>query len=138
MNPETDLLTVLLTMEPMLHEGVFVFCSVDREATLDELATALAFVREDEGTTLVLSHEDATAMRLNYSTLMAQITLSVHSSLDAVGLTAAVSTALGDVGIACNVIAGFHHDHLFVPADRARDAMEALRRISDLARVPAP
>jgi len=128
---ETDLLTLLLTMEPVLHEGVYVYCTINRTPTPDEVATAIALVREDEGTTLVLSHEDATAMRLRYPSLMARITLTVHSSLAAVGLTAAVAKSLGDVGIPCNVIAGFHHDHIFVPADRARDAMEALRALSD-------
>lgn len=118
-------------MEPVLQDGIYVYCTINREPTPDEVATALAIVREDEGATLVLSHEDATAMRLRYPSLMARITLTVHSSLEAVGLTAAVAKALGDVGIACNVIAGFYHDHIFVPADRSGDAMEALRLLSD-------
>ncbi len=132
---ETNLLTLLLTMEPVLHDGIYVFCTIDRPPTTDEVATSIALVREDEGTTLVLSHEDAIAMRLRYPSLMARITLTVHSSLEAVGLTAAVAGALCDVGIPCNVLAGFHHDHLFVPADRARDAMAALRSLSDAGRL---
>ena len=139
MNGETDLFTLLLTMEPVLHDGIYVYCTIDRRPTPDEVATAIAIVREPEGTTLILTHEDATAMRLHYPSLMARITLMVHSSLAAVGLTAAVAGALGDVGIACNVVAGFHHDQIFVPADRARDAMAALRSLSDNGgRAPAP
>ena len=130
MTGETNLLTLLLTMEPVLHDGIYVFCTIDRPPTSDEVATSVALVREDEGTTLVLSHEDAIAMRLRYPSLMARITLTVHSSLEAVGLTAAVAGALGDVGIPCNVIAGFHHDHLFVPVERADDAVGVLQALS--------
>jgi len=130
MTGEADLATLLRTMEPVLDDANFVFCSIGRSPTADEVETAIAFVREDEGTTLVLRHEDATLMGMNCSSPMACITLTVHSSLEAVGLTAAVASALGGVGIACNVIAGFHHDHLFVPVDRADAAMSALQALT--------
>jgi hypothetical protein len=92
-----------------------------------------ATVREDEGLTVVLSRPDADRLGLTYDFVAAWITLTVDSSLAAVGLTAAVSHVLTDAGISTNVIAGFTHDHLFVPVDRADDAMRALR---GLARVP--
>jgi hypothetical protein len=94
---------------------------------------AAATVREDEGLTVVLSRPDADRLGLTYDFVAAWITLTVDSSLAAVGLTAAVSGVLTDAGISANVIAGFTHDHLFVPVDRADDAMRALR---GLARVP--
>ena len=74
----------------------------------------------------MVRRERADALGVSYDYLAAWITLRVHSALDAVGLTAAVSTALAGAGISCNVIAGYHHDHLLVPADRAADALEAL------------
>ena len=90
----------------------------------------VAVVLEEEGTTVVLPRESADAHGLAYDDVAAQITLTVRSSLAAVGLTAAVATALAGAGISCNVVAGFHHDHLFVPADRADAAMAVLRSLA--------
>ena len=84
-------------------------------------ADAFALIREDEGTTAILPAAEGD---------FARITLMVHSALDGVGLTAAVAGALAGRGIACNVVAGFHHDHLFVPWARADEALEVLRRLA--------
>ena len=89
-----------------------------------------ATVREAEGLTVVLPRDDADRAGLPYDGELALITLRVHSALDAVGLTAAVSAALAARGISANVIAGLHHDHVFVPADRAQDAIDALEALS--------
>jgi hypothetical protein len=88
-----------------------------------------ATVREPEGLTIVLRQDDADRAGLPYDGEFAKITLRVHSALDAVGLTAAVSAALAARGVSANVIAGRHHDHVFVPADCARDAIDALSRL---------
>jgi len=98
---------------------------VHDEALLDELDPE-ATIREVEGLTAVVRRERADALGVSYDYLAAWITLRVHSALDAVGLTAAVSAALAGAGISCNVIAGYHHDHLLVPVDQAADALEAL------------
>ena len=121
--------TLLRWLEPHLHDESYVFCSLRRAATADEIGLAIAVVREQEGTTLVLSEKDATGPGSQRSGTMSKITLTVHSSLEAVGLTAAVAGALTADGIACNVVAGFHHDHLFVPAGPAAMLM-ALRALS--------
>src|SRR5262249_61059853 len=95
-------------------------------------ASALGDVRpaatlaEDEGLSVVVPEEEALRHGWTVAFRSAWITLRVHSDLHAVGLTAAFSRALADAGIACNVIAGVHHDHLFVPAGRAADALAAL------------
>ena len=125
--PLTDLAELLRSMRPELLDGEFVFCSVP---TAPGGLTAVATVREDEGLTLVLPAEEADAAGLPGTFRCRQITLRVHSALSAVGLTAAFATALGNDGIPCNVIAGYHHDHLFVPvadADRAMAAPAALQ-----------
>jgi hypothetical protein len=83
-------------------------------------------VREDEGLTLVLSQSEADREGLAYEAPQAWITLRVHSSLAAVGMTAAVSTALTEAGISCNVVAAFHHDHIFVPLQRGEEAWRVL------------
>ena len=123
--PVRDTAAMISGMDPALVPGEVAFASFPG-ADPGALPEARALVREAEGVTLVLpvGHpalpEGVLAMR--------QITLRVASALDGVGLTAAVATALAEAGIPCNVIAGFHHDHIFVPADRAEEALAALRR----------
>lgn len=130
---EHDLQALLASIEPELRPGTFVFVVVHDEALLDALVPE-ATIREHEGLTAVIRRERADALGLRYDYVAAWITLRVHSALDAVGLTAAVSAALAGAGLSCNVLAGYHHDHLLVPADRAREALEAL---SGLARSPS-
>ena len=90
----------------------------------------LGFFREKEGVTVILPRADADQAGLSYAGTFAWITLTVHSSLEAVGLTAAFSRALAEVGISCNVVAAFYHDHLFVPVADAERALAALRALS--------
>lgn len=114
--PVSALDDMLGGMSPKLDDEAYTF------AVLGEgdqpPASAFATIREDEGITVVLPAGEVP----NF----ARITLQVHSDLEGVGLTAAVSTALAEAGIACNVIAAFHHDHLFVPWGRREEAMEIL------------
>ena len=120
-----DLRVLLETMSPEVRSGRYVF--VVPEGPID--AEVQASVVEPEGRSLLLSQEDADRLRLGYDYVAGWITLTVHSSLAAVGLTAAVSAALAEAGISCNVIAGYHHDHLLVPVDRVDDAMAALHAL---------
>ena len=130
MSGERDLARLLATLNVTPRAGDVSF--VARPAPdPTPAALALAMVTEDEGVTYVLPCEVADARGLPYDFRAAWLTLGVHSALDAVGLTAAFATALARRGIACNVLAGFHHDHLLVPADRRDDALAVL---ADLAR----
>lgn len=121
-----DLSELLRGLHPEIRPGNFVMVSTNSQSGLQ----ALASVDEEEGTSLVLEQHKADAFRLEYSSVFAWITLTVHSSLDAVGLTAAVANTLASAGIPCNVLAGFFHDHLLVPSERVDDAMAALARLS--------
>lgn len=116
---------MLASLDVVQRAGSFTFLEVD-VATPAQIAVAHAVVVEDVSTTLVLTTDDARRLGLPTVVDMAWITLTVQSSLEAVGLTAAFSATLGEVGIACNVLAGYHHDHILVPSDRAVDAIEAL------------
>ena len=120
---ETNLEVLLREMCPELHRGEWVFCT-------DDLPGALATFREKEATTSIIERQRAEALGIPCSYVAAWITLTVHSDLDAVGLLAAVTGALAAEGISCNVVSAFHHDHLFVPAGRAADAMRILERLS--------
>ena len=114
---------MLAGLQVRVREGEYVFVT-RADAALASLAQAS--VREEEGIAYVLSRADADTHGLSYDFRAAWLTLGVHSALHAVGLTAAVSTALAARGIACNVLAGFHHDHLLVPAERRDEALAAL------------
>ena len=127
MSGETQLTVLLRTLSPERQPGEYVYATVPTlPAGVD---VAMAF-REQEGWTLVLPREAAETAGLAWTFPCAWLTLRVHSSLQAVGLTAAVADALADAGIACNAVAAYHHDHLFVPLDRADEAIEILRRLS--------
>ncbi|WP_275783648.1 ACT domain-containing protein [Pararhizobium gei] len=120
----TDLETLLTNMQPSLRPAEYVYCSVPHDGVTDWLLLSpLGCFREDEGVTLILDRQAADEADLAYESVMRCITLTVHSSLEAVGLTAAVATALARHGISANVIAAYYHDHIFVPV---RDAERAL------------
>ncbi|ALN20420.1 acetyltransferase [Ectopseudomonas mendocina] len=129
MSGETNLARLLQSMTPQLNPGQYVFCCVPAEYDCSGLQP-IASLRESEGLSLVLPREVADAYNLSYDYVAAWITLEVHSSLAAVGLTASFSTALAQAGISCNVVAGFHHDHLFVPCERAEKALSTLCALS--------
>lgn len=127
MSGETQLTVLLRTLSPERQPGDYVYASLPTLRA--ELDPVLAF-REHEGWTLVLRRENAAAAGIEFTFPCAWLTLRVHSSLQAVGLTAAIADALADAGIACNAVAAYYHDHLFVPLDRADEAIEILRRLS--------
>lgn len=120
---ETDLQTLLRSMRPVLREGEYVFCST---ATPPAALSPVCRFVEDEGVTLILRRADAEGAGLDYEYVCRMLTLTVHSSLAAVGLLAAVTGRLAAAGISVNAVSAFHHDHLFVPADRADEAMRIL------------
>lgn len=123
---EADLATLLRTMAPALREEPYIFCSVD-EATLAGLGVVpLGLFREAEGVSLILSRAQADGAGLPYDELWACISLSVHSALSAVGLTATISARLAAAGLSANVVAAYYHDHVFVPWEARERALSAL------------
>ncbi|MFD3652092.1 ACT domain-containing protein [Streptomyces sp. 24-1644] len=129
MTGERDLRTLLKSMRPELNPGRYVFTTVP-DGEVPEGASPVVTVTEREGLTLVLPEAEADAAGLAHDYVAGWITLRVHSALDAVGLTAAVALALTDAGLSCNVVAGYHHDHLFVPYERAAEAVGVLERLA--------
>ncbi|MDT0302612.1 ACT domain-containing protein [Streptomonospora wellingtoniae] len=125
--PERDLGRMLAGLEPQLRPGTYVFARAD---TLPPGLRPVVTVAEDEGLTVVCTRDEAETAGLRHGFAAAWITLLVHSALDAVGLTGAVSAALAEAGLACNVVAGYHHDHLFVPTGQGERAVEVLHALS--------
>jgi hypothetical protein len=128
-----DLAVLLRSMEPVLHDGVYAYCVVPHGANIAGLSP-VATVSEAEGLTLVLPEEQAVNAGVSVLFRAAWITLTVHSDLHAVGLTAAFAGVLGRAGISCNVVAGAYHDHIFVPAEQAQQALAALQSLQHEAR----
>lgn len=132
MTAETDISRLLTEMNPVLEQGEFLFVSF-KEARYGDYAdlNPIASFAEREGLTLVVPRGKAEARGLSFEGAFRMITLGVHSSLEAVGLTAAVATRLAEAGIAANVVAAFFHDHLFVPTRHAAEALSLLKSLSD-------
>ncbi len=131
MTGETDLQKLLKEMNPKLNDGEFVYCLVDSISHAAAL-NPLCFFQEEEGVTVILPRADADKAGLPYSVICAWITLTVHSALEAVGLTAAVSHALTNANISCNVVAAYYHDHIFIPVKDVEQAMQVLLKLTEL------
>lgn len=129
MKGEKDLNILLKSMKPKHNIGDYVFCVVN-DLTKINIDDIILFFKEKEGTTIIIKKELADHLKLDYSYISAWITLTVNSSLEAVGLTAAFSAALSEAGISCNVVAAFYHDHIFVPKESTEKAIEVLNRFS--------
>ena len=126
---ETDLHNLLRDMKPKLNDGEYVFCAV---GSLQQAAALnpICLFQEQEAVTAILSRPKADEAALPYSMTYSWITLTVHSSLEAVGLTAAVSQALTNANISCNMVAAYYHDHIFVSIRDAQRAMDVLQGLS--------
>lgn len=131
MSGETDLNTLLQTLQPVLSVEAFVFVSVPYAVSPTQLANALMVYKESEGTTLILESSFASNEGFAVHSTFKRITCNVHSSLDAVGMTAAMSAALTRANISANVVAGYYHDHIFVPTGRANEAVAVLLELAN-------
>jgi hypothetical protein len=118
---------LLKTMLPEVQVGEYVFCTLASDNLDYKHLNPLATFEEPEGLTLVISVEAAVQAKIAFEGTFKQITLTVHSSLDAVGLTAAVANKLTSYGISANVIAAYYHDHIFVQTEKAEQALLALK-----------
>ena len=127
-----DLEKLLSSMSPELIDGEYVFCTVPngKYGNYQDLSPLATFI-ESEGLTLVVSRENADKSDLKYDGVFKCISLTVHSSLEAVGLTAAVSTKLSEHNISANIIAAYYHDHVFVPAESTETALSLLSEFSN-------
>ncbi len=122
---ETNLNNLIKNMEPILNDGEYVFASVSNVDVIPREIT-ICEIKEREGITVVLSKKNADEFGLQFEFIAAWITLNIHSSLEAVGLTAAFASELGKHNISCNVIAGYYHDHIFVDQKDKEKAMKVL------------
>lgn len=127
---EKDLQTLLGNMAPELSDAEYAFAAIRAEPRDLARLDPWAIIREEEGATIILETRAAKANNVPFESSFKKITLRVHSSLDAVGLTAAVATALKDIGVSANVVAGYYHDHVFVKSEDGERAIAALKELA--------
>lgn len=130
MTPISNLDETLAALDPQV-EGNYVFATSD---TVPPGLEPFAVIREAEGLTMVVEAAQAFRLGLGDHPLYARISPTLSTELQSVGLTATISQTFASRGISCNVIAGFHHDHFFVPADKSQEAMALLNSLSEQAR----
>ncbi len=128
---ETNLQRLLANMQPELLKGEFVFCSVSPKEFEQLRIHPIGWFREAEGITLIVERSIANNEGLDYEFVSRMITLNIHSSLEAVGLIAAITSKLAVAGISVNTISAYYHDHLFVPTDRASTVMMLLDELKN-------
>lgn len=127
---QRDLGTLIEKMSPELDPREWVFVSVEPSFRWRDLTPRFVF-HETEGVTIVIERALAETCALPYAFPSRCITLTVHSSLEAVGLLATVTRALADRGIAVNAVSAYYHDHLFIPSDRSQEALRVLAELRD-------
>ncbi|WP_432410029.1 ACT domain-containing protein [Rasiella sp. SM2506] len=129
MKGEKNLEVLLKSMKPKHNVGEFVFCTTENLEQLN-LSQVIMTFKEEESVTIILEKEVADKLNLNYSFIASWITLTVHSALEAVGLTAAFSNALSENDISCNVVAAYYHDHIFVDKKDSKRALQVLTNLA--------
>ena len=131
MTAVSELSELISHLNPVLLHDDYVFCCVGPEQAETCLALPpLSTFQENEGLSVIVTRAQADALGLEYESVHQCITFQVHSSLTAVGLTAAVSAVLANEGLSANVVAGYHHDHVFVPAESASMALDLIQKLS--------
>lgn len=129
MTGETNLAKLIQSMQPELQDGKYVFCTFDSMNEAMKHNPVCTF-QEAEGVTAILKSDSAISANISFTSTYAWITLKIHSSLEAVGLTAAFSKALTEANISCNVVAAYYHDHIFVPTKDAEKALGVLKSLA--------
>jgi hypothetical protein len=130
MSAIVELDVLLKSMLPQLQKNEYAFCTVTGKVADYAHLDPLGFFKESEGLTLILLADVARNADIPFEITFRQISLTVHSSLEAVGLTAAVADKLTQYGISANVVAAYYHDHIFVPSNKAQQALAALNEFS--------
>ncbi len=131
MSGEKNLEKLLRSMKPILKEGIFVFANVPSEKEDSAKDCCIQYFLEEEGMTAILKKEDAQRLSIEAIYESRMISLMVHSSLDAVGFLATITTKLAKAGISVNPVSAFYHDYLFVPVDKTDLTMKLLAEFSD-------
>ena len=132
---ETNLDKLLATMSPVLDPQVYVFCTITTPVPVNLESPPRMIFEEDEGTSLIITKEEAEEHSIAFEYPCQRITLNVHSSLDAIGFLARITTHLATRHqLSVNAVAGFYHDHLFIPQDKAQEGMKGLQEVIDEAK----
>lgn len=127
---EKNLSTLLRTMQPVLLDGTWSFVTVPTGKSAPAGLNPLMTCREPEGLTMLLDEKDLAKSGLPHAFFCKGISLNVNSSLYAIGFLAAISDALAKQAMSINIVSAFNRDYVFVPAARAQEAVEVLKKLA--------
>lgn len=127
---EKSLQRLIRSMQPELLPGTFAFVTLREGRPMPAGLSPLMSYREPEGTTLILPELEAGRSGLPAAFFCRGISLSLHSSLYAVGFLAAVTERLAKAGMSVNIVSAYYRDYVFVPTDRAEEALRVLRQLA--------
>lgn len=127
---ETNLRNLLGSMRPLLNDGVFVFVTMPANDPLPSGVDPIMSFRETEGRTLIITEQEAATLGLPATFHCRMVTLQIHSSLEAVGFLAAITTRLAAAGMGVNPVSAFYHDHLFLAVHHIDEAMRLLKELA--------
>ena len=123
---------ILKNINPVLSDKEYIFALLKNKNREEvTLLDPFSITYEQEGISVIIEKQTAEINEINFETVYNKITLQVFSSLDAVGLTATVSSALAEKNIPANVVAAYNHDYIFVPSSKASQAMQVLNSLSE-------
>ncbi|KAK4548059.1 hypothetical protein LTR36_010779 [Oleoguttula mirabilis] len=125
-----ELAKLIKSMRPTLQDGTFIFATVASDSKLLEQAIPKAdmLFKESEGWTIIVTQAIADDLGIDFIFPCRKVTLDVHSSLEAVGFLAAITSRLADklrIGVS-----GYYHDHLFVPLGKEDLVVEELKQMA--------
>jgi len=126
---DTNLALLIQNMQPKLKEGEFVFASLDRKKFEGKKFNPICTFMEKEGVSLILNRDEADTNDIAYDSIFKMITLNIHSSLNAVGFLACITSELANQDISVNPVSAYYHDHLFVPAARVEQVIQILNQL---------
>ncbi len=127
----SDLNVLIKNMKPKIALAEYVFCVVSEAKFRLMNIKPICTFREREGVTAIIDKASADSNGIHYTGTWKLISISIYSDLHSIGFLAAITAKLAEAGISVNIVSAYHHDHLFVPLEKAQACMQLLKKMSE-------